>query len=60
MHLESMKSKTTQDNLVLLNDLELIFGLPYLLPMLEVVHTLIKFVQCRDVFIVEFMVVIKC
>jgi hypothetical protein len=55
-----MKSKTTQDNLVLLNDLELIFGLPYLLPMLEVVHTLIKFVQCRDVFIVEFMVVIKC
>jgi hypothetical protein len=46
MHLESVKSKTIQDNLVLLSDLELIFGSPSLLPMLEVVHTLIKFVQC--------------
>jgi hypothetical protein len=46
MHLDLMKNKIIQDNLVLLNDLELIFGLPCLLPMLEVVHTLIKFVQC--------------
>jgi hypothetical protein len=45
--------------LVLLGDLKLIFGLPCLLPMLEVVHTLIKFAQCRYVFIVEFMDVIK-
>jgi len=44
MHLDLMKSKATQNNLVLFGDFELILGLPYLLPILEVVHTLIKLV----------------
>jgi len=43
MHLDLMKSKVIQNNLILFGDLELILGLPYLLPILEVVHTLIKF-----------------
>jgi len=43
MHLDLMKSKVIQNNLVLFGDLELILGLPCLLPILEVVHTLIKF-----------------
>jgi len=43
-HLDSSKNKATQDNLVLLDNLEFIFGVPYLLPMLKVVQTLMKFV----------------
>jgi hypothetical protein len=59
MHLDSSKTKATQDNLVLLGDLELILGLPCLLFMLEVMHIFIKFSQHRDVFIVESMDVMK-
>jgi hypothetical protein len=43
MHFDSIKNKITQDNLLLFGDLEFIFGLPYFLPMLKVVHTLFKF-----------------
>jgi uncharacterized circularly permuted ATP-grasp superfamily protein len=39
-HLDSSQNKATQDNLVLLDNLELIFGVPYLLPMLKVMQTL--------------------
>jgi hypothetical protein len=41
-------------NLDLMCDLELVFGLPCILPMLEVVHKLIKYAQRWDVFICEF------
>jgi hypothetical protein len=37
------KASPHKNNLDLLCDLELIFGLPYMVPMLEMVHTLIKF-----------------
>ncbi len=43
MHLDFVKNKVAQDNLVLFGDFEPIFGLPCFLPMLEVEHTLIKF-----------------
>jgi hypothetical protein len=43
-HLDSWKNKATQDNLVLIDNLELIFGVPYFLPMLKAVQTLTKFV----------------
>ncbi len=59
MHIDSSKTKVAQDNLVLFGDLELILGLPCLLPMLEVVHILTKFAQCRNVFIVEFVDAMK-
>jgi hypothetical protein len=32
MHMDLLKSKTIQNNLVLFNDLELIFSLPYFCP----------------------------
>jgi hypothetical protein len=44
MHMDAPKSKSAWDNLDLLCDLELVLGLPCILPMLEVVHTLIKYV----------------
>ncbi len=59
MHLDSSKTKVAQNNLVLIGDLKLILDLPCLLPMLEVVHILIKFAQRQDVFIVEFADVMK-
>jgi hypothetical protein len=43
MHLDLVKNKIAQDNLVLFGDFEPILGLPCFLPMLEVVHILIKF-----------------
>jgi hypothetical protein len=41
--IDSTKNKATQGNLVLVDEIEFILGLPCLLPMLEVVYTLIKF-----------------
>ncbi len=40
-------------------DLELVFGLPCIFPMFKVVHTLIKYVQRRDVFIYGFIDAVK-
>jgi hypothetical protein len=59
MYMHAPKSKLVQDNLDLLCDLELVQGLPCILPMLEVVHTLIKYVQRRGVFICEFLDIVK-
>jgi hypothetical protein len=53
------KKQLVWENLNLLCDLELILGLPCIFPMLEVVHMLIKYVQRRDVFICEFIDVMK-
>jgi hypothetical protein len=41
--MDVLKNKLAIENLDLLCDLELIFALPRILPMLEVVHTLIKY-----------------
>jgi hypothetical protein len=59
MHTNAPKNKPIHENLDLLCDLELVFGLPCILPMLEVVHTLIKYGQRWDVFIREFINVVK-
>jgi hypothetical protein len=45
MHTNAPKSKLTWENLDLLCDLELLFGLPCIFPMLEAMHTLIKYAQ---------------
>jgi hypothetical protein len=50
MHTNASKSKHAQENLDL--------GLPCIFPMLEVVHTLIKYGQRWDVFICEFIDVV--
>ncbi len=45
MHMDVPKNKLVAKNLDLMCDLELVFGLPCILPMLEVVHKLIKYTQ---------------
>jgi hypothetical protein len=59
MYMNAPKSKLVQDNLDFLCDLELVLDLPCILPMLEVVHTLIKYVQRWNVFICEFLDVVS-
>ncbi len=49
------KNKLVAKNLDLMCDLELVFGLPCILPMLEVVHKLIKYTQRWDIFICDFL-----
>jgi len=40
-------------------DVEFILGLPYIFPLLECVHTLIKIVQGKDVFVCDFVESVK-
>jgi hypothetical protein len=54
MHMDAPINKLVVENLDLLCDLELVFGLSCMLPMLEVVHKLIEYVKKRDVFIIDF------
>jgi hypothetical protein len=51
--------KATNANLVNLCDVGTILGLPYVLPMLESVSALMKFVQTRDVFVCDYIATIK-
>ncbi len=53
MHTYAPKSKFAWENLDLLCDLELVFDLLCILPMLEVVHTLIKYARRHEVFILN-------
>jgi hypothetical protein len=59
MYMDVPKSKPMLDNLNLLRHLELVTSLSCILPMLEVVHTLIKYVQRWNVFICEFLDVVS-
>ncbi len=59
MHSNQDKKKNVCDNLELLCDLELILSLPCVMLMLEVVHSFIKYAQCRDVFILDFVDVVN-
>jgi hypothetical protein len=49
--LKSPNNDTTNKNLNALCDVELILGLPCLLPLFECVHKFIKIVQGQDVFV---------
>jgi hypothetical protein len=55
MHSNQDKNKYVCDNLELLCDLELILSLPCVMLILEVVHSFIKYAQCQDVFILDFL-----
>lgn len=50
MHMDVPKNKLVAKNLDLMCDLELGFGLPCILLMLEVVHKLIKYTQSCDLW----------
>jgi hypothetical protein len=59
MHINAPKSELVRESLDLWCDFERILALPCILPMLEVVHTLIKYAQRQDVFICEFIDAMK-
>jgi hypothetical protein len=59
MHAKNPKNDTTSKNLSVLCDVELILGLPCLLPLLECVHKFIKIVQGRDIFVCNLVEAIK-
>jgi hypothetical protein len=59
MQVKFAKSEVSLNNLNSLCDVEFILGLFCILPLLECVHTLIKFGQHRDVFIYNFMDIFK-
>ncbi len=59
MHDDAMKNITAIENLSLLCDLELIFGLYAILSLLDCMHILIKFAQSCNLFVCDFIDVMK-
>jgi hypothetical protein len=51
--------KVVNANLVNLCDVGTILGLPCVLPMLESINALMKFVQTKDVFVCDYIAAIK-
>jgi len=56
---DSVSIAQARFNLDLFCDLHMLLGLSCLLPLLEVMNALIKFAQGRDVFIYDFVAVVK-
>ncbi len=48
-----------KSNLSLLIDLESLLGLNVMMLMLEAIHSLIKFAKLRDVFVYDFIAIVK-
>jgi hypothetical protein len=46
-------------NLNALCDIDFIFGFPYILPLLEIMNTLIKIAQSTNAFVYDFVNVVK-
>jgi hypothetical protein len=59
MHVKSPKNDTSNKNLNVLCDVELILGFPCLKPLFECVHKFIKIVQGQDVFVCNLVKAIK-
>jgi hypothetical protein len=59
MHNKSPKNDIASKNLNVVCDMELILGLPCLLPLFKCVHKLIKIVQGQDVFVCNLVEVVK-
>jgi hypothetical protein len=49
----------TKKNLEYFCDVEVVMGLMCIMPMLKVVHALIKFVQACDTFVCDFVTIVK-
>jgi hypothetical protein len=56
---DQIENEATRSNLQKLLDLELILGLHCILPLFELVHTLIKNIQGKDIYICDFVEAIK-
>jgi hypothetical protein len=59
MHVKSPNNDIANKNLSALCDMELILGLPCLLPLFECVHKLIKIAQGQDVFVCNLVEAMK-
>jgi len=59
MHDDVPRNNTTNENLNLIYNLELILGLHVVLPFLDYVHILIKFAQFRNMFVCDFINAMK-
>jgi hypothetical protein len=51
--------KLTKLNLKLLCEIVILLSFAYFLPLLEIVHVLIKFLQYKDVFVCNYIATIK-
>jgi hypothetical protein len=59
MALDAPTTPSIKSNLFLLIDVETMFNLIVMMPMLKAVHSLIKFTQLKDVFFYNFITTIK-
>jgi hypothetical protein len=59
MALGSLTNQQAKLNYENLCDIQVLLRLAYILPLLEFVHTFIKFVQMKDVYVCDLVVVIK-
>jgi hypothetical protein len=59
MAFDSINNNSAKVNFELLCDIEVLYGLAILLPMLEEVNNLMKLAQARDIFVVDYMAAIK-
>jgi hypothetical protein len=59
MHVDASRNNTTTENLNLICDLELILVLHAVLPFLNSMHTLIKLAQSHNVFVCDFIDMVK-
>jgi hypothetical protein len=59
MALEYTNNSSAKVNFELLCDIEVLYSLAILLPMLEKVDSLMKLAQARDVFVVDYVAAIK-
>jgi hypothetical protein len=59
MTLNATTIPSTQSNLFLFTNVETLLGLNTMMPLLEAIHSLIKFAQLKDVFVYDFITIMK-
>jgi hypothetical protein len=59
MALDAPTISFTKSNLCLLINVEMLLGLNVVMPLLEVMHSLIKFAQLQDMFMCDFITTVK-
>jgi hypothetical protein len=59
MHVKGARSDRAKKNLNFLCDMEVIVGLPCLIPLLECFHGLIKITQGKNIFVWDFVEFLK-